>query len=207
MKETLVLFMALVFGPWAEASSGYYNSMSLSLGMINHSVAENESALKSTDTTETGTEEEKEVPTAVSAISLNIGYEFKVENNRTYFTKGNIPLIAAGGAGVYLLGGGVNWYLSEMASKYSYEINGNRFELTPEITYYWGLNSGIGYLVYNTESSKKSDLFFDLGLHGGGTYSLSSNRSLKGEAGVARSTGVATTGFKINIFIGVVQYL
>lgn len=207
MLKNLIL---LTFSFWATstvAKTGYYDSMSLSFGMVNHSVTENESTLAKTDNTETSATEAKEAAKAVSAISLNANYEFLPTQKRTYFLQANVPMLTTGGAGVFLLGGGVNWYLSDLATKYSYESHGSTIEIVPQLKYYWGFNTGIGYLVYNTESSKKTDLFFDLGLHGGGAYAFSPARSLKMELGLARSTGVATTGFKINIFFGVVQYL
>lgn len=208
MKLKNVIFLILFF--WignTVAKTGYYDSMSLSFGMVNHSVTENESTLAKTDNTETSATEAKEAAKAVSAISLNANYEFLPTQKRTYFLQANVPMLTTGGAGVFLLGGGVNWYLSDLATKYSYESHGSTIEIVPQLKYYWGFNTGIGYLVYNTESSKKTDLFFDLGLHGGGAYAFSPARSLKMELGLARSTGVATTGFKINIFFGVVQYL
>jgi hypothetical protein len=51
------------------AKSGYYDSMSLSFGMVNHSVTENESTLAKTDNTETSAVDAKEAAKAVSAIS------------------------------------------------------------------------------------------------------------------------------------------
>lgn len=207
MLKNLILLTFFFWATSTVAKTGYYDSMSLSFGMVNHSVTENESTLAKTDNTETSATETKEAAKAVSAISLNANYEFLPTQKRTYFLQANVPMLTTGGAGVFLLGGGVNWYLSDLATKYSYESHGSTIEIVPQLKYYWGFNTGIGYLVYNTESSKKTDLFFDLGLHGGGAYAFSPTRSLKMELGLARSTGVATTGFKINIFFGVVQYL
>lgn len=202
---SVIFFLTLLN---VHAESMFYNSFSVNVGMINHSVTETESNLTKTDNVETTTTDEtKEAAKAVSAISLNGSYEFLPTQNRTFFVAGSAPLMSTGGTGIYAFGGGVNWYLSELSTKYSYESRGSTIVITPEFKYYWGLNSGVGYLVYTTESSKKSDLFFDIGLHGGGGYALSQKRSLKFEAGVGRTTGVATNGFKINVFFGVIQYL
>lgn len=200
------LFSLMTILLTTNANAHFYNNYTLSLGMINHSVAENESTLKE-EGSPTTTAKEEETPEAVSAISVDATYEFLPTQQRTYFIRGSVPLLTTGGAGVFLLGGGVNFYLSELSTKYSYESRGSKVEITPDLKYYWGLNTGVGYLVYNTQLSKKSDLFFDLGVHGGGAYALSPTRALRAEIGAARSTGVTTTGFKINVFIGLVQYL
>lgn len=204
-KFLFSLLIVLCFDAYAE--SIFYDSFSVNVGMINQSITETESNIAKTDEVETTTTETKEAAKGVSAISINGNYEFLPTQDRTFFVSGSAPLMSTGGTGVYTFGGGVNWYLSELSTKYSYESRGSIIVITPEFKYYWGLSAGAGYLVYTTESSKKSDLFFDIGAHGGGAYALSQKRSLKLEAGFARATGVATNGFKINIFFGVIQYL
>ena len=65
MKLKNVIFLILFF--WignTVAKTGYYDSMSLSFGMVNHSVTENESTLAKTDNTETSATEAKEAAKA-----------------------------------------------------------------------------------------------------------------------------------------------
>lgn len=187
--------------------AGYSNSLNLSFGIVNLSPTINASSLTNTDT---GTEAQAtttESAKPVSVLCVDAKYEFFPTQKRTYFIAGHVPVFSADGAGVYLMSGGVNWYLSDLSSLYSYEKDGSTITIVPAFKYYWGVSTGLGYLIYNTDSAKKSDLFFDLGVHGGGAYALSEERSLTAELGLSRSTGVGTTGFKMNLFFGVVQYL
>lgn len=190
------------------AGNGFHDVISFNMGMISHSVTENESTLTQTDdsvqsedtTTAAGS-------SAVSAISFNLNWEFKTEQKKSYFVQAFVPMMTTGGAGVFLGGVGMNWYLNDMGSKYTYVQNGTELTIIPKFKYYWGASTGIGYVVYNTESAKKSDVFFDLGVHGGGVYGIGTNRGIKLEVGASRATGVATTGIKIGFFLGMTQYL
>jgi len=73
--------------------------------------------------------------------------------------------------------------------------------------FYWGTNAGVGFLVYNTTTAKKSDLIFDLELHGGGIMNFKKEWGLRGEAGLSRGTGVSTSTIAMKIFIGLSYYL
>lgn len=188
--------------------AGFHDVINFSMGMISHSVTENESTLVQTDDSVQADEEATAAAaSSVSAISFNLNWEFKTEQKKSYFVEAYVPMMTTGGAGVFLGGVGMNWYLNDLGSKYTYVQNGTELTIIPTFKYYWGASTGVGYVVYNTESAKKSDVFFDLGIRGGGVYGFSSNKGIKLELGASRATGVATTGIKINFFLGLTQYL
>ena len=188
--------------------NGFHNVLSFNVGMISHSVTENESTLVKTDDTVAEEEDtEDSSATAVSTISFNLNWEFETREDKSFFVEAYVPMMTSGGAGVFLGGVGMNWYLNDLGSKYTYMLNGTELTIIPKFKYYWGASTGIGYVIYNTESAKKSDIFFDLGIHGGGVYGFSNTKGVKFEIGASRATGVATTGIKMNLFLGITQYL
>ncbi|MDD0854241.1 hypothetical protein HBN50_14100 [Halobacteriovorax sp. GB3] len=206
-KKVFAIGLFLV-GSSSFAKGGFSDVLSYSLGMVNHSVTENASELVQTDDTVDAEEGGVEASSsAVSAISFQLNWEFKSEAKKSYFMTAAVPMMTTGGAGVFTGGVGMNWYLNDLGTKYTYLQNGTEMTIIPSFKYYWGASTGLGYVVYNTESAKKSDVFFDLGVHGGGVYSISDSKGIKAEIGVSRATGVATSGIKFNIFFGMTQYL
>ncbi len=208
VRYLLILLFISSLNASAE-ESGFHDVLSFNVGMISHSVTENESSLVSTDDSSSSDEEEAatSTPTPVSAISFNLNWEFETSQEKSYFVEAFVPMMTTGGAGVFLGGVGMNWYLNDLGAKYTYMLNGTEFTIIPKLKYYWGASTGIGYIIYNTESAKKSDVFFDLGIHGGGVYGFNNTKGIKFEVGASRATGVATTGIKINLFLGITQYL
>jgi hypothetical protein len=180
---------------------------SYSVGMVNIGVTENESSLESTDEDVASEEQKKSSAKAVSAISFNLNYEFSFKQKRSYFVKATVPMMTADGAGLFLGGVGFNWYLNDLGSIYKSNIAGSEIVMVPKFRYWWGANAGVGYLVYNTESAKKSDVIFDLGIHGGAGYNFGEKWGMKGEAVVGRGTGVATTTMNIRIFFGLTYFI
>ena len=72
----------------------------------------------------------------------------------------------------------------------------------PKFRYYAGPAIGLGYLVYNTKSSIKNDILFELGGQAGVLYSLNPKWALSGEIGGARAIGSLTSATVIKILIG-----
>ncbi|AYF45485.1 hypothetical protein BALOs_2488 [Halobacteriovorax sp. BALOs_7] len=189
------------------ATQKFYNSASVSLGMMNHSVTPNESALVSTDGSGSSDESAEAAAAAVSAISLQVNWEFKSELTKSYYVSGVLPMMSAEGTGVYSAVVGINWYFGEIGTKYSYTNGGQTLTITPSSKYYWGAFVGPGYVVYNTESAKFTDIFFDLGVNLGGFWRWGKDRGIRAEATVGRATGINTTGIKMGVFVGISQYL
>ena len=62
-------------------------------------------------------------------------------------------------------------------------------------------------MVYNLESAKKSDVVFDIDLHGGVVYMFGKKWGLRGELGVSKGTGIATSSYVIKALFGVNMFL
>lgn len=189
-------------------AQGYHDMVSYNIGMVNLSVTENESSIKQTDTSvQTSETTSKASSSAVSAISFQLNWEFKTYSQLAYFTKLSVPLMSGQGTGVFGGDIGFNMYLNPLGAKYSYVQNGTTLVIVPKFKYYWGAFGGSGYVVYNTESARKSDVFFNLGVHGGLVYGFDEKWGLKSEIAFSRTTGVATTGIMMNLFLGASYYL
>ena len=204
--KLLFSLILLTLSPLTMAKS-FHGILTNNIGMVNLSLTENESSIKQTDTTTSVSEPEEQASSAVSSTSFQLQWEFKNKAKKSYFLKGTVPLISSQGAGVFLGGVGVNFYLNPLGSKYSFDIGGSEMTIIPKFRYYWGVSTGLGYVVYNTESAQKSDVFFDLGLHAGAGYSLGKEWGLKGEVIATRATGVTTTGIKTGFLFGATYYL
>lgn len=204
--ETYIVLMALL-SPSLLAEGVYSNVLTYNFGMANASVTENEAGIEQTDDSVQVEELEGAGSSAVSSMSFQLTYEFMHDGRISYFTKITAPLMSGAGTGIFAGSFGFNSYLNDLGTKYTYDLNGNKVVLVPTMRYYWGASGGIGYLVYATESALKSDVFFDLSLHGGGSYSFGENWGLKGELAASRTTGVATTGIKIEFFLGATYFL
>lgn len=211
MYKTINIVAIFLFVSFASskstASEKYFSSASVSLGMMSHSITPNESSLVTTDGTDSSNSEAEAAAAAVSAISLQVNWEFKTEMKKSYYFSGVLPMMSSEGTGVYSTIVGINWYLGDIGTKYSYRNGGQSMTITPSSKYWWGAFIGPGYVVYNTESAKYTDVFFDLGLNGGGFWRWGKDRGFKAEATVSRTTGINTTGIKIGVFVGINQYL
>ena len=206
MRNFIFVFSFLI--ATASYADGFSDIITYNLGMANYSVTENESSLVQTDTTVATTSTTKvAAATSVAATSFELSWEFGVFGKKSYFIKALVPLMTVEGAGVFAGGVGINWYFNELGSKFEYYHRGGTITIIPKFKYYAGGSASIGYLVYNTTSAKKSDVFFALGMHGGATYAWGETWGTRLEVGAERVTGVATTGIGIKIFLGATYYL
>lgn len=196
-----ILIFSLFIAPSICWGIGFHNVINTSLGLVNASINETIAPIESTDPTVSVPESEP-AATSASVTSFELNYEFLQKTKRSFFIKSIVPLLSADGSGVFLGGVGVNFYLNPLSTVYSYETGGTTMIMMPKLKYYWGASTGIGYLVYNTESAKKSDVFFDLSLHAGGGYQFSRNWGMRGELSFGRGTGSATTSISTRVFVG-----
>lgn len=192
----------------ASEETHLHQAMSIGFGMANIGVTENASTLVSTDEdadpddANTGGES-----TAASIISMNINYEFLNYPKKSYFLNLVAPLLSSAGTGFFLGSVGVNFYMNSLSTLFSFNDQGSTLTMAPTLRYYWGGSAGIGYLVYNTESAKKSDVLFELGIHGGGIYNFKKDWGGKFELGLGRGTGVGTSTINMKLFLSVSYYI
>lgn len=102
---------------------------------------------------------------------------------------------------------GVEFYLTPLGSRVGMQNQGTTVKFSPKLTYYWSIESGISYLVYLTETAKKTDMLFDIGLGGGGHYAINDSWVLKGQLAMTMGTGVNTSSTAMKIFFGLTFYL
>jgi hypothetical protein len=190
----------------ASASQSFSPTFSMALGIVNLAVTENESSLQSTDP-------DVDVPifeaasSAVSATSITAIFEFAQTSKRSLTLQGIVPLMSPDGTGVFQGGIGVNFYINSLSSRFTVLESGSQLIIRPRLRFFWGGSTNLGYLVYTTESAKKSDIFFDLSLHGGGSYTFSNNWAVQGMLAFGRSTGSATTSMATKFFLGATYFL
>ena len=190
----------------ASASTNLHQSISASLGMVNVTVTENASSLKAAEG-DAATDATGGQSASVSVVSMDLVYEFDNHTRKSYFLKATAPLLAADGSGYYLGGLGMNYYFNSLSSLFTFNNEGTSLTMNPTMRYYWGAAGGIGFVVYSTETAKKSDLIFDLQLHGGGIFNFKRDWGIRGEAAISRGTGVATSTIGIKLFFGINYYL
>jgi hypothetical protein len=182
-------------------ASGFSPVVSISVGIFDMSLTENTSSLEATDLSVTL--DATEAVSANAAVTIfDINYEFLIYPKKSFFFNASVPLVSSDGSGIFIGSFGANFYLNSMATVFSFNEKGTNIVIIPKLRYYWGASTGIGYLVYNTVSAKKSDIFFSLGLHAGTVYNFKKAWGVRAEVGISKATGVATNGFSTRYLVG-----
>lgn len=198
-----IIFSLLIFclSPLVLANERIDKEMTYSVGLVNASYAESETGL-------TGENVQEASSGSVSSISGQIQYKFAPGFDRSYYLAGTFPLLP-GATGSYFGGHtGVEFYFGEkIGSKVSLNNSGTTIKIKPRNVFFWGLEGGLGYLVYVTETAKKTDLLLDIGGFLGGTYIMSDKWRIRGQLGVTRGTGVNTTTMEMKAFFGLSYYI
>jgi hypothetical protein len=196
-----VLILLLTFTSLhAFASQGFSDEITLSLGMANVSYAEKESSLE-------GENKSEAASGSVSSLSGNFHWKFKSQEKKSYYVSATFPFMGGDGSSYFSVGGGIEFYLTPLGSRVGMQNQGTTVKFSPKLTYYWGVEAGLGYLVYLTETAKKTDMLFDIGLGGGGHYAINDSWVLKGQLGMTMGTGVNTSATAMKIFVGLTFYL
>ncbi len=203
MIKIYLLFIALyLFSSLAFA--GFDNQqMSFMLGSVTTSYAESSSNLQTDDA-------DNIIPPSsgsASALPLDVVWEYYSSPKRSYFLRATVPLLSTSSDRYFFGGGGLNFYFKSISSKASYRDATVDLKFIPQWRYYWGLDAGMGFLVYNTGSQKKSDLIAELGGHLGILYSINSSWGAKVEAGYSMGNGVNTSTNNIKVLLGASYYL
>lgn len=201
MYSIIFSTLLLLFSSFALANERIDKEMTYSVGLVNTSYAESETGL-------TGENVQEAASGSVSSISGQIQYKFAPGFDKSYFLTGTFPLLP-GATGSYFGGHvGVEFYFGEkIGSKVSLNNSGTTIKVKPRNVFFWGLEGGLGYLVYVTETAKKTDLLLDIGGFVGGTYIMSDKWRIRGQLGVTRGTGVNTTTMEMKAFFGLSYYI
>jgi len=199
----LLTFLVLTISIQANELKPIFTS---SVGMFILNVNENASGISTTDTTVTA-QGDVLASTSISALSLQFNYEFKTFSNKSYFVKLVTPLVTDGGQGVFLGALGFNYFFGSIGSLLN--IKGDNFDLTlmPTYRFYIGASVGPGYLLYNTDSKKKGDVFLNIGVHVGYSYNFSDKWSLMIEGGAGKGSGSLTSSIGFGGVLGASYFL
>jgi hypothetical protein len=200
----ILFFFMLSFLYMNSILAEFSNEVSFATGMISSSFSENPSSFESTSTLN---EADQPAAGGVSQIALDATYSFWHQKQRSFYTRAIVPILPSGGGGYFFGAIGANYFIKSTSSMYTYKINNVEVYSVPELRYYWGIQLGVGYLIYTTETAEKSDIFFELELHGGLRYSFNRKYGLIAEVGIGRGTGVATTTMNMKITFGLNYYI
>lgn len=198
MHSIIFSFLLILLSPGLFAAGEVIEKeLSYNIGLVNASYAENESTL-------TGKNQTEAASGSVSSISGMVNYKFAPGIERSYYLQGTFPLLPGATGSYFGAHFGSEFYFgTSSGSKVSYNNAGTTVKLKPKTLYFWGLEGGLGYLIYLTETQKKTDLLLDLGANIGTLYTWNEKWRLRGSLGITRGTGVATTTMEMKAFFGV----
>ena len=192
-----IIFSFLLLGAADSfAAETIEKELSYNIGLVNASYQESQTTLS-------GKNQIAAASGSVSSISGMVNYKFAPGLERSYYIQGTFPLMA-GATGSYFGGhfGAEFYFGSSSGSKVSYNNSGTTVKLKPKSLFFWGLEGGLGYLIYVTPTQKKTDILLDLGANLGMIYTLSERWRLRAAAGLTRGTGVATSTMEMKAFFG-----
>lgn len=198
-----IFIFLFLFSTQTFAGNFFHQNITANFGLVNFNLTENASSLTGEDTdavSEGGT-------SASSVFSFDLLYEFQNYAGHSLFAKATGPLISSDNSGYFLGAIGINKYFNSLSTLFTFSDKGSRLSITPNFRYYIGAAFGVGFMVYNLESAKKSDVVFDIDLHGGAVYMFGKKWGLRGELGVSKGTGIATSSYVIKALFGVNMFL
>ncbi len=170
--------------------------------MVNNSVIENESGISMTDSSIVDPNIAGSAALAVSNISLSMNWSFLLEKKSSLGLFIVAPVIVATATSFFMSGLRYRRFLYSMSSGFNYSQGGIIFNIQPRMRYFVGGSLSSGLLIYNTDSSKKTDLSFNLGLESGMMYQWNKKYSIEASLAMVKRTGVITSGMGMNIFLG-----
>lgn len=194
-----LILSCLLIAP-AFADEELLQELTYSIGAVNASYAEGQGNL-------TGENVQEPASGSVMSISGNVNWKFKPGLERSYYLSGTFPLVPNPLGSYFGMHVGMENYFGKMGSRMRLNNSGTTLKLKPGNNFFWGLEGGVGYLAYTTESAKKTDLLLDLGALVGMNYIYSDNWQFRMSAGFARGTGVVTTVMEMKVFAGVTYIL
>lgn len=195
-----ILIIALLTVGFAHADEELLQEIAYSIGAVNASYAEGAGNLS-------GENIEEPASGSVMSISGNLNWKFAPGLERSYYLSGTFPLVPNPQGSYFGAHIGVENYFGKIGSRMRLNNSGTTLKLKPGNNFFWGLEGGLGYLAYTTESAKKTDILLDLGALAGMNYIYSDEWQFRGTAGITRGTGVVTTVMEMKLFVGVTHIL
>lgn len=198
LKKCLALsFLLALFSEQLYATS-FDHYATASLSMVNLSYTETESQLEDDNTLNDKTP----ASSSASVISLDVSYDIPLDIKKTMFFKGVFPFMTATGSSLVSLSGGMNYFFKSMSSSSSGVTPGSNLKVFPQWRYFAGGQVGVGYLIYTTDTAKKSDIMIQLAIQGGVIYNLGEKWGVKGELVIGRGSGTAASATNMSMMAG-----
>jgi hypothetical protein len=198
MLKPLLLFI-LSFPLQASFENTQIN---MGVGMSSITFAESASSLKRQDNATQATQASQAQSGNTSIIPINIEFERFTDSRWSWVFKTSAPILPSA-TGNYIFGGvGKNWYFKSISNQGVFQGENNQLFIIPKWRFHIGGGLGAGYLVYLTETAKKTDIIAEIFFNGGATYSFNQKWSMRGEATIARGVGVNTSTTGMKIFVG-----
>ena len=202
MKVIVLLFLVFLTVP-SKGANFFHQMLTANFGMVNFNLTENASNLTGEDQEGVSTG-----GTASSSVfSFDLLYEFQNYPTHSLYAKATGPLLSSDNSGYFLGAVGANLYFNSLSSLFTFSDLGTRLNIMPSFRYYIGGGFGLGFLVYNLDTAKKSDVVFDIDIHAGLCYAFGNSWGIRAEVGASRGTGIATSSYVFKALVGVNMFL
>jgi hypothetical protein len=201
MKILIVLYFVIFPLAYADFDLA---QMNFGLGMINTSFTETPSGLAPK---QDSTEKEVVASGSVPVIGAFVEYEKFLNAKFSILGKSAFPLLSGANGSYVFLGSGVNYYFNSLSSTGSFSNKSSNIIILPKWRYHAGGGIGGAYLIYNTETAKKSDTLVEIFGNSGVTYTKNKTLGYRGEFSYARGIGFNSTAMTMKIFFGLVYTL
>jgi hypothetical protein len=200
MKFLVIIFL-ITTPAWADFNS---SQLSFGLGMANVSFTETESGLKATPGASAPPE-----PASGSFVTTGafIDWERFISHKLSYVGKLFFPLMPSPEGSFLYGGGGLNYYFNSISTPTSFLKDGTKITFTPTWRYYVGTALGAGYLIYNSETAKKTDTLIELSASAGAAYTKNKKWSYKAEGSLGRGIGFNSSTIGMRVLIGLAYNL
>jgi len=198
MKYFFIFILSI--NAFAGESSRFYDELTSSVGMAMVNYTEDAKTIQGDNVAEAASG-------TVTSIAATLQYKYAKDFKKSFYFASTFPLISSP-TGTYIsFSTGIEYYFNDIGAKTGLFNSGTSIQFTPKFRYFAGGEIGGAYLVYTTETSKKSDALFEIGGFGGMAYSMSQDWAIKSTVGVLKGTGAVTSTMTIKFFIGVTFFL
>lgn len=174
-----------------------------SIGLDSVSFTENESTL---DDSSTFTKKAPPANGTMSQISLNVKYHFFHHEKMSIYGLATLPALNTGSTGYFQSGAGINFYIGSQSGRTQTNYDSVKISTDPIWRYFWGIQTGLGYLIYATNNAEKSDIQFETSIHCGAIYNFNKDFGMTSTINIGRGIGVASTTLVTRALIGVTYF-
>lgn len=194
----LIVFSSSAFADFDLAQINF------GVGMINSSVTETPSGL----TPSSSSSREEEVGSgSVPVIGAFLEYEKFFNSKLSLVGRSAFPLMPGAEGSYVSLGTGLNYYFQSLSSTGSFATKESTIFIVPTWRFHVGGGLSGAYVIYNTESAKKSDTLIEIAANTGATYTQSKTWAYRSEFTMGRGIGFNSTAMTMKIMFGMVYTL